>query len=168
MKVFQDKPGVSVNWVAYILSLHLCKNYDRACQVIDTYLNTMTANTKPYEIGEMHIYKAIILEEKGDINAAIELLKEKDNAILDKLGLKETLARLYIQTGDNAAAEELIYELLSKNAENRNYYNLLNDLNTDKTPSEKVEFYKTLAEKYPNSKIIQKIMLEISGPEHFE
>jgi hypothetical protein len=35
----------------------------------------MAANLKAYEIGEIHIYKALILAESGDTAAAIHELK---------------------------------------------------------------------------------------------
>jgi hypothetical protein len=52
--------------MAYILALHLCKNYAQAVKVIDSYLTNMSSTLKAYEIGEVHIYKAMILEESGD------------------------------------------------------------------------------------------------------
>jgi hypothetical protein len=35
---------MSVNWMAYILALHLCQNYAQAIKVIDSYLTNMSSN----------------------------------------------------------------------------------------------------------------------------
>ena len=53
---------------------------------------------------------------------AIDLIREKDDDILDKLGAKEALGRMFLASGRNQEAEELYRGLIDKNPENTRYH----------------------------------------------
>ncbi len=130
--------------------------------MIDSYLNTMAANIKPYEIGELHVYKAMVLEEYGDITGAINQLITNEHLILDKTGQREYLARLHIASGDAPSAEPLLTALIDMNCENREYYKLTNLARPNEDEATQLAFYDAILEKSPRSTLIPRLKLEVA------
>ncbi|QDZ25913.1 acetyltransferase [Chloropicon primus] len=116
-----------------------------------------------FETSEMVLYKARVMEESKQFDKAIGLILSEDNKLLDKLGAKEALGRMYLGSGQLDKAEALYRELIDRNPENTRYhdglFNAMELLGVDKGFEEDVlplqvrqkmiREYEALKEKHP-------------------
>jgi peptide alpha-N-acetyltransferase len=133
------RPAQRTNWIAFAVSHHLVCNYEMCLHVLEAYEKTVAeesekgaeaegkktnANEEAFEASEMLLYKARVLEEGGQFEQAIGLLTDKANAkkILDKLGAKEALGRMYRKSDQLQKAKDLYSELIDMNPENIKYH----------------------------------------------
>ena len=136
------RPAQRTNWIAFAVAHHLVRNYEMCLHVIHAYEKTSGSdaenaqksssggdsskkpetNEELFETSEMVLYKARVLEEGEQYDKAIDLLATKSEAILDTLGAKEALGRIYLQSGNHAQAEALYRDLIDRNPENTKYH----------------------------------------------
>lgn len=128
-RILQLKSNNKLNWLAYAIGNQLVSNHTKALQILDALSNTTdlgqrAANDKrpiTFEESEMHLYRAMLLEENGQIAECITYLTEKQHEILDKLFALEKRGQLHLQLGQNAEAEALYRKLIGMNSENYAY-----------------------------------------------
>lgn len=121
-KLLQVKPSNRLNWVGYAIAEHLCKSFEFAWTCLDNYDKTFKDESVPeYEVSELFMYKASIMEEAGKFEEALECLKTNEKDIVDKNGFGEAKARLcmFLKKFDEAA--ETYRELMRINPENHLY-----------------------------------------------
>eukprot|EP00958_Prasinococcus_capsulatus_P007341 scaffold689_cov375-Prasinococcus_capsulatus_cf.AAC.3 len=119
------KPSIRNNWVGYIIANHLAKDYDQAVDVIQKYEDTL-ADVPPenehYEHSELLMFKAMVQQEAGKYEDALKTLYTRGKHIVDKLGLKEQMAALFLKLGRMSEAQIKYRELIDYNADNYEYY----------------------------------------------
>lgn len=121
-KLLQNKPQHRLNWLGYAIAEHLCKSFEFAWTCLDNYENTFKDEDVPaYEVSELFLYKAAIMEEAGKFEEALECLKQHEKQIVDKLGFLEAKARLLMYLGRSAEASEVYAQLIKKNPEDHRY-----------------------------------------------
>lgn len=129
-KLLQEKPGNRLNWIGYAISEHLCQSYEFAWTCIENYEKTfkdvLNNNGKdekvsPYEISELYMYKATIMEEAGKYEEALDCLTQHERQIVDKLGLMETKARINMFLKRHEEASSLYERLIKLNPEHHVY-----------------------------------------------
>ena len=97
-----------------IQSFQICRIrlLDRtSLQVLNGFESTQEEIPKgeEYEHSEMLLYKVMILEESGNLDAALSELESGKENLRDSLGYEETKARLLLKKGSSAEAQA-VYE----------------------------------------------------------
>ena len=77
-------------------------------QILKTFagIQTDVPVGEEYEHSEMLMYQAMILEEAGKFDQALDFLDASKDELKDPLGLKEVRARLYLRQGRRQRAED--------------------------------------------------------------
>ena len=141
------RPAQRTNWIAFAVAHHLVCNYEMCLHVLEAYEKTSAnddkssssasgdggregkgsdsaapSNEEAFETSEMVLYKGRVLEEGKQFEQAIDLLEGKSKKILDKLGAKEALGRMFLESGQLEKADALYRELIDRNPENTRYH----------------------------------------------
>jgi len=117
------KPTNRNNWFTFALSQHMMDRYDGALGIVKAYEDTLEGTPEnDYEHSEMLLYKAMLLEESGDQQGALEHLEKSEEQIVDKLFLLDKRAQLLRQLGRHADAESIYRGLLRRNPEHYGYH----------------------------------------------
>mmetsp|Transcript_7717 Transcript_7717/g.47814 ORF Transcript_7717/g.47814 Transcript_7717/m.47814 type:complete len:723 (-) Transcript_7717:3476-5644(-) len=160
-QLLHQKAGNRNNWIGLAVANHLCKRYTIAVQLIDGYLTIHeggTSTEERYEMSELLLYKAWVLEEGNMLEEAIAQLDKHANEIVDKVGAKEQKARILAALGRHEEARELYLQLLGFMPDNAQYHDQLCQCvvamaQTAGGPPENalLELYRQLQKDYPNS-----------------
>lgn len=111
------------NWVGFILSHFLSGNYDVALEVVDCYVSTLPEDQPAdSESSEIEMFKALILERKGDLSGALAHLEAKRARIVNGLDWTVRKGNLLVQLGRWEEALAPWQELVKINPENYNYH----------------------------------------------
>lgn len=175
------KPSHRNNWIGFAISHHINHEPQMAANILDAYEGTLEEDFPPeserYEHSEMLLYKATVLEEAGQPEKALEELAKKEGKIVDKLGLREHRASLYLKTNRLAEAEEIYRKLLDVNPDNYHYYEGLQKclgltpdgkVYTSEQVEKLVELYDGLRVKYPRSAAAKRIPLDFLEGDAFK
>mmetsp|Transcript_60793 Transcript_60793/g.144847 ORF Transcript_60793/g.144847 Transcript_60793/m.144847 type:complete len:936 (-) Transcript_60793:39-2846(-) len=122
-KLLSSKPQQRLNWIGYAISEHLCKNYEFAWTCLENYENAFkdAENPADYEVSELFMYKASIMEEAGKLEEALECLKKYESKIVDKIGLLEMKARICMFMNRCQEASDIYRRLVKVNPEHHIY-----------------------------------------------
>ena len=160
-QLLHQKAGNRNNWIGLAVANHLCKRYTIAVQLIDGYLTIHeggTSTEERYEMSELLLYKAWVLEEGNMLEEAIAQLDKHENEIVDKLGAKEQKARILAALDRHEEARELYLQLLGSMPDNAQYHDQLCHCvvamaQTACSPPKNalLELYGQLQKDYPNS-----------------
>ena len=84
--------------------MYFTGDYDLAHQVLDSIFEIAESpnqdedkKPKEYELCELHLFRALLHEKKGDVRKAIKYLEKKAKVIVDDVRRSQTLVRLYLQ-----------------------------------------------------------------------
>jgi len=121
-KLLQVKSSNRLNWIGYAVAEHLCKNYEVAVECLNNYEKTFKdESATDFDISELYMYKASILEEAGKFEEALQCLKSHEKEIVDKLGLIEAQGRLNMFLEKFEESGVLYLKLLNINPEHHVY-----------------------------------------------
>lgn len=78
-----EKSDSKIHWMGFAVANHLAGNSDKALEVLDAYQKAQIDADekdpqKQYEASEIHLFKAMVMEESGHIDQAIILLDEQE------------------------------------------------------------------------------------------
>lgn len=85
--------------------------YSSACaQVLDMYLETVnlghaTDMSEAFSMGEIQMYKAMLLLESGDLKATQAHLKARRSVIRDRFAALEMQGDVHLRLGEHSEAE---------------------------------------------------------------
>jgi len=97
--------------------------FDTALGIVSAYEDTLEGTPEnDYEHSEMLLYKNMLMEEGGQLQAALDHLVASDNDIVDRLFILEKRAQLLRQLNRHDAAEPLYRQLLERNPEHYGYH----------------------------------------------
>ena len=167
LKSLLARSSMGVSWVSYSISEYLCRNYPKAIEVLDSLLRSLGSQLSPVETSEVLLFRGHILDVSDKPQEAVSYLTEHERQILDKTGLKETQAKLYLKLEQFANAADTIYSLLEMNPESREYHSMLSRVSTASGIPPK-DVYGELAEKYPKSHLVARIPLDFTVGASFE
>ncbi|KAF8055089.1 NAA15 [Scenedesmus sp. PABB004] len=107
------------HWISWAIGHHLDGNHDLCVQILSAYESTLdeVPASEAYEHSEMLAYKASVLAEGGQPEAALSLLEAQAERLKDRLGAAHAKAELLLQLGRAAEAEALYRGLLALNAD---------------------------------------------------
>jgi tetratricopeptide (TPR) repeat protein len=161
-KLLLQKKNNRSNWIAYGIGAHLCGQYKKCINILNSFIKTQKdadGRTSKYEISEIQIYKNIVMTESGDVEGAIAHLDEVESKVVDKIYLHERKGELLLKAGKKDEAEAQYRKLLNINCENYSYhYGLMQSLGlatdgnfadlTDEARGKLSELYKSLKSEY--------------------
>lgn len=175
------KPSHRNNWIGFAIAYHMNHDPTMAASILDSYEGTLEEDFPPeserYEHSEMLLYKATVLEEAGKPEKALEELAKKEGKIVDKLGLREHRASLYLQVKRLSDAEEAYRKLLDVNPDNYHYYEGLQKcvglapgakVYTSEEVEKLTKLYSELREKFPRSAAAKRIPLDFLEGDAFK
>lgn len=161
LKSLLARSSTGVNWVAYAVAEYLCGHYEKAVEVLDSLLKSLSSQLSPVEVSEIVMFKGHVLDKSGKTQETVSFLAERERLILDKVALKETQTRLYIRLEQYANAAEAIYSLLEINPESQEYHNMLQTV-SQASGIPPADVYSELADKYPKANLVQRIPLDFT------
>lgn len=158
-------------WNSYLIGVYFTDNFDLTHEVLDAIFNIHEnpdleedKKPKPYELCELHLFRAHLHEKKGDVRKAIKYMEKKSKVIVDEVRRAETLARLYLTNKQTIKALEQVHKLLALNQTNKAYfYRVLDckdiDYNDPANIDKVVEALQPYQEQYPKSNTPLRIVL---------
>ena len=165
--ILADRPGNRQHWMGLAVGKFLQGQHRAAVAVIEKYEDLKAdergsePNLAKYEVSEMYLFKAMILEEGGFHAEALAVLDKHSDKLVDVIGVLEQRARLYAALGRDAHAEATLRGLIAKNTENHGYYRQLEAvLRVDGDVTKLEATYDALAIEYPKSDACRRLPLD--------
>ena len=182
------RPNARVNWMAFCVGHFYKGDHDAALKVMDEYESSRAGATSPegddpktakFERSEMHMFRAMILEEAGRREEALAHLEKRAGEIVDAVGKTEQCARLHAAlaeetSGDaseshRAGAERLYRDLVARMPDNHRWHHALRRVmglgagDVDGL----VALYASLREKFPRSDTVARLPLDFLSGDAF-
>eukprot|EP01132_Coremiostelium_polycephalum_P002779 gene2779-3454_t len=162
-------PNQKGHWIGLIVAYHLLGNYKQALLVLDQFFEIIDEKTG-LKYTELILYKCMLLDEMGEYDQVLALLKKEEKTILDKFWAKQKQADILIKKKQFKEAEKIYNELIKLNPDNLNYHQKLwicNEIEVDSierlADENKVkilsDIYTQLEKEHPKCLLIQKIPL---------
>jgi len=159
----QDK----MNSVGYCMALYLSKDYAKCAQFIDENLLSEGSEHKfkiedKVEMNELYLLKAQLFIKQQLDEYALQFLAEhlERRLILDKLRALQMMVDLAQKLGRFAEATKLALDLVEENPENLKYLKQYLSLRRSSKAVDPMECLEELKGRYPQSKAIQRVILE--------
>lgn len=172
--ILKDRAGARLNWMGLAVAKFLQGQHRAAVAVIEKYEDFRAEergsepNLAKYEVSEMYLFKAMILEEAGAHEEALAVLDKHSDKLVDVIGVLEQRARLYTALGRGAQAEATLRALIAKNTENHGYYRQLEAvLGVDGDVAKLEATYDALAVQYPKSDAARRLPLDFLSGDAF-
>ncbi|CEF66695.1 N-alpha-acetyltransferase 16, NatA auxiliary subunit [Strongyloides ratti] len=145
-------------WMGYAVAHHLLGDYDMALKTLDLYQKSAQwSRTSEYEMSEFTFYENLIIQDSGNLEAALAHLETNSGILCDKLRYYQTRAKLLMGLGRMEEAEKACLILLNRNPEDKRSYQMIQKCRgiEDETsaPEEAVKIYKEMGEKYPKANL---------------
>ncbi|THH15248.1 hypothetical protein EW146_g5195 [Bondarzewia mesenterica] len=119
------RPNLRQNWIALAVAYHLNGNLVETKKVLEMYERTLK-NVPDYDFehSEILLYHVRVLEQLGKWSDALSLLdvSAKSRAIIDRVAIMETRARLLSKLDSEEDAEQAWRNVIQHNPENHGYY----------------------------------------------
>ncbi|EFA80784.1 tetratricopeptide-like helical domain-containing protein [Heterostelium album PN500] len=163
------QPTNKGNWIGLILTNHLLGNLTKACSILTDFFDVLDQKENVgLKFTELQLYKCMILEEMGEYDQALSILKDNEKQLLDKLYVKQKIGELLLKKKQFGEAEKIFKELLKANSENYLYHQKLWEAKqiqsldglSEAQTKVMIELYDSLIKEYPKSMMAQKIPLK--------
>ncbi|KAF9151527.1 N-alpha-acetyltransferase 16, NatA auxiliary subunit [Linnemannia schmuckeri] len=163
-------------WIGLAIAYHMMGKPDLGIKVLTTYEETLKdIPTKPdYEHSEMLLYHNSMLEETGDIQAALEHLDTIEKHVCDRNALREKRAKYFLTLGRQDDAEKAYRGLIAHNPDNFAYFDGLRKsigLGHDNLSAEEearlLDLFKELQKEYPRSNAAKRLPLRYATGDAF-
>lgn len=144
--------------VRYAVALHLDGRLKNAIDWLNTYENNFMPPASEDETlfrNELYLYHATLYQEAELYDDCIAYLKKNNANIRDSVSVNEKLAECYIKLGNKEEAKKCIQYLLEYYPEDGDYFNLLQQINSQE------EFIEQLFTLKPKSRYAQVRILEL-------
>lgn len=146
--ILTTEPKLETNWMSFAVAAHLRGDYNGCVNTIDNFEEmrdkqrvedrerraaaaASTGKTPdpvdadkpdPFEQSELLMYRNTVIQEKGDLKAALENLEAIEPRVTDKQAWKETKAGLFLRLEQWEQAREMFSTLVATNADHRDYH----------------------------------------------
>jgi peptide alpha-N-acetyltransferase len=150
------------------MSYHLLNDFEMALKILEEFRKTQKKPGYDIEYSELLLYQNMVLRESGDIESALSHLDQYESAICDKVSLKETRAKYLLQLGHRKEAESIYAELLGRNHENHEYYQMMEQARGAETETDRLRIYTELQERFPRAQAPRRLPLNFLTGEEFE
>ncbi|KYQ93570.1 tetratricopeptide-like helical domain-containing protein (TPR) [Tieghemostelium lacteum] len=167
------QPAQKGNWVGLILAYHLQGNYKQALVVLDKFNEVLDDKEKSgVSYSELILYKCMVIEESGDLDQVMQILKNDEKLILDKMWSKKKQAEILMKQKQPEKAEKIYRDLIKVNPDDYNIHRKLiecklgvtllgNDMESLSVEQVAIvdKLYQDLKVSYPKSLLIQRLPL---------
>uniref|UniRef100_A0A0N5B6Z3 N-alpha-acetyltransferase 16, NatA auxiliary subunit n=1 Tax=Strongyloides papillosus TaxID=174720 RepID=A0A0N5B6Z3_STREA len=145
-------------WMGYAVAHHLLGDYDMALKTLDLYQKSAQWDrTSEYEMSEFTFYQNLIIQDSGNLEAALTHLESNSGILCDKLRYYQTRAKLLMNLGRMEEAEKACLVLLNRNPEDKRSYQMIQKCrgieDEASVPEEAVKIYKEMGDKYPKANL---------------
>jgi len=176
------KPTHQINWVGFAIGTHLSGQHKKALKILTEFESTTelenTLKLSPFDYSELLLYANMVLEESGDIKAALEHLEKIESKVVDKLTWKEKQAEFFLKLHRLTETSEAYRRLLVINPDNLAYHKGLQaslgfpmETAIDQMSEEEMkrfkELYEDLEKQFPKSDAVKRIPLSFLHGESF-
>ncbi|KAJ1730128.1 hypothetical protein LPJ61_003185 [Coemansia biformis] len=122
-KLVKLNPSFPPFWMGLAAAHHMNGRHDLALRVIGAHEQTATGDATfgRTQVSELLLYKSWLVELTGDLQQALESLKEIRPRITDITAWKEQKARLLLKLGRREAAALAYQDLIERNPESDEY-----------------------------------------------
>ncbi|XP_003376553.1 putative tetratricopeptide repeat-containing domain protein [Trichinella spiralis] len=158
--LFKLRPTQRVSWIGFALSLHLTEDYELAIRVLEDFRKTQNIETYDIESSEFLLYQNMVYREAGKFEIALYHLESNKDHIYDRRSYLELKGELLMKLGRNLEASHVYHQLLARNEDNLDYYNLLEECLNLKTGDDvqdmdavkrRLYLYDEMIKCYPNA-----------------
>ncbi|KRX27276.1 N-alpha-acetyltransferase 16, NatA auxiliary subunit, partial [Trichinella nelsoni] len=158
--LFKLRPTQRVSWIGFALSLHLTEDYELAIRVLEDFRKTQNIETYDIESSEFLLYQNMVYREAGKFEIALYHLESNKDHIYDRRSYLELKGELLMKLGRNLEASNVYHQLLARNEDNLDYYNLLEECLNLKTGDDvqdmdavrrRLYLYDEMIKCYPNA-----------------
>lgn len=165
----EKRSGQRSNWAALAAAHHLAGHRAVAAAVLEAYdatLDDAVAAAEPYERSEALLYRARIMEEDGQLEGALEALRNglEKRTIRDAQGALRAQARLLVKLGRHAEATPLLWRALAGTPDDEDLHAHLAHASELYSLAEYVERAKNQGEDGDQAKTTQKTQGEGNAP----
>merc|ERR1712137_86284 len=176
MGLLRLKQGSPDSWYTFCMAWELLGHYDEAIDVMMAFEKITESSEKLklgkvqacFENGERKLYIAKLYQQAGRFQEALDYLKNSEDIIVDKHGLKVIRAEILMKMEDFDGAKVLYRELIDTNPENYDFHlallkaykigSTLDNL-SDEQISELEKLYAELRKEYPRCSALKTIPL---------
>ncbi|KAF9355515.1 N-alpha-acetyltransferase 16, NatA auxiliary subunit [Mortierella sp. AD094] len=175
-QLLELRPQNRQYWVAVAIGYQLTGKPELGVKVLTAYEETLKdiPSTPDYEHSEMLLYHNTLLEEVGDIQAALDHLSTIEKHVCDLKSIKEKRAKYLLALDRLGEAEAAYRALLSVNPDNMAYFEGLRksvSLGAEQLSAEEqvkvLELLKGLQKEYPRSNAAKRLPLRYATGEAF-
>lgn len=167
--ILQARTALRQNWTALAVAQHLAGDLADAERTLTVCEETLKSQKSDLEVSEAILYKNTIIAEMGEIERALEHLDAVSKNNPDRTAVMEMRAQYLLNLGKTKEAANAYRVLLSRNAENRTYYDGLQaalGLQVMDVSSLK-SLFSDYAEKNPRGNAARRIPLDLFEGEDF-
>lgn len=170
-------PQVKSSWVALVIAYHLVEDFDEALKTLGQYLDHVSEATGVLrhtvfdsEMAELHLYKAMIMEEAGKFQACLDSLRALDFRGGDVLKVRSVIARMLLKTGAKEEALKAYKDLLRLVPDNLEYLKGIQSCKDIDMKDETAiaKFVDELKAEFPRSGLVKSFYLKQLSGESFE
>ncbi|KAF9157176.1 N-alpha-acetyltransferase 16, NatA auxiliary subunit [Mortierella sp. AD010] len=176
-QLLELKPQNRQFWIGLAIAYHMMGKPDLGIKVLVAYEETLKDEVpaKPdYEHSEMLLYHNSLIQETGDIQAALDHLETLEKHVCDKKAIKEKRAEYLLALGRHEEAEAAYRILIAYNPDNFGYFDGLRksvglgseDLSAD-DQVKVLDLLKSLQENYPRSNAAKRLPLRYATGDAF-
>ncbi|KRX99531.1 N-alpha-acetyltransferase 16, NatA auxiliary subunit, partial [Trichinella pseudospiralis] len=175
--LFKLRPTQRVSWIGFALSLHLTEDYELAIRVLEDFRKTQNIEAYDIESSEFLLYQNMVYREAGKFEIALYHLESNKDHIYDRRSYLELKGELLMKLGRNLEASHVYHQLLARNEDNLDYYNLLEECLNLKTDDDvqdmeavrrRLYLYDEVIKCYPNALAPHRLSLSfLPGMFHF-
>ncbi|OWA49775.1 N-alpha-acetyltransferase 16, NatA auxiliary subunit [Hypsibius exemplaris] len=162
------RPSQRSHWLAYAVALHLQGELPLAIKVMEECRKLAHPEKREdcdVEYGEYILYQLELMMEAGSFPEAIEHSLRYESYVFDNVSLLENRVKAYLASGKKKEANEILFTLLDRNAENWKYYQ---DLSFPTDSAENLlEFCKEMQKSKPSARTPKKIPLTLTQGDEF-
>ncbi|CAM0142641.1 hypothetical protein VKS41_002804 [Umbelopsis sp. WA50703] len=173
-QMLQQKPTNPPFWVGLAIAYQLVGKYDIAIQTLEAHESALREMPVNFEHSELLMYHNRLLEEKGDIEAALEHLSTIEPKVCDKRSLKEKRAQFLLKLNKSEEAEKAYRQLISENPDSYAYIRGLiavKGLDSDNLTAEQqstmLGIFDDIQKDYPRSNAARNLPLNYAKGENF-
>lgn len=120
--ILQARTALRQNWTALAVAQHLAGDLADAERTLTVCEETLKSQKVDLEVSEAILYKNTIIAEMGEIERALEHLDAVSKSNPDRTAVMEMRAQYLLKLGKTEEAANAYRALLSRNTENRSYY----------------------------------------------
>ncbi|SCZ97206.1 BZ3500_MvSof-1268-A1-R1_Chr4-2g07060 [Microbotryum saponariae] len=197
LAILRTQPRLRKNWIYLAVAQHLASQHAEADRTLTHFANILReVPDGEFDLGEILLYHAQVLEEAGQFERCLEFLQENSGKIVDRTAYSVQRAHLLLKLGRKEPAEWAWDILLEENPDSYEFirasvlargadcgmlhelsYRCRLSLTSNPSPSDSktdegrtaaVKVLDLLAEKHPRSLAIRRLGLDLASGKEFE